>query len=149
MNTDKCMNTQAHVNTQPRRTWSCLLIILPVLGRGVCWASGRGVCWASGRGVCWAPRKWFLFNNPFIVAVLGAHIASRLSTSTPGGFVFFILPSPPRPPGLSQICSAAPSSWCIDSGRKTKSVSFPSIPCGRSARSHMASPIFFRFSRKA
>jgi hypothetical protein len=92
-----------HVNTQPRRTCSCLLIILPVLGRGVCWASGhrvcwasgRGVCWASGRGVCWAPRNPFLFNNPFIVAVLGAHIASRLSTSTPGGFGFFILPSTP------------------------------------------------------
>jgi len=98
LNTDKCMNTQAHVNTQPRRTWFCLLIILPVLGRGVCWASGRGVCCSS--------KNPFVLHNPFIVAVLGAHIASKLSTSTPGGFGFFILPSPPSGRrALSQICT--------------------------------------------
>jgi hypothetical protein len=60
-----------------------------------------------------------LFNNPFIVAVLGAHIASRLSTSTPGGFVFFILPSPPS--SLLALHRCALSSFV---GKKKKSVWF-------------------------
>ena len=134
-----------HVNTQPRRTCSCLLIILPVLGRGVCCASGRGVCWASGRGVCWAPRNPFLFNNPFIVAVLGAHIASRLSTSTPGGFVFFILPSPPS--GLLALHTC--SSSILETKKIQALTSAALVPYGRRSAWVPYGIILLRFARKA